>query len=240
MRPGPGVSKVVYAYGVRPLQGVLKAIAIVAIAMLAGAHGVSPAAAQATSVCPVGTSNVNGTLLGSQNVGGGVNNSDADRLALVRQLAGNNQAVQVQCSFSPAGGLSGSYTQTSPAPPPGVITHILVKASTLQQVYAVANPPVSGGSWSTQCIANNGQQQPAISGVFCYGVPTTPGNGTINVTKKVIGGTGTFQFTLGPTNDQFQLLPPVNGESSQGFSKAPGAYSVSETLLAGWSLTSAA
>jgi hypothetical protein len=226
----------VYAYGVRRLQGALKVFGVLAIAMPADAHGAAPASAQATSVCPVGTTNVSGTLLGSQNVGGGVNNSDADRLALVKQLTGNNQVVQVQCSFSPAGGLSGTYTQTSPLPPPGLITHIIVKASTLQQVYAVTNPPVSGGSWSTQCIQNSGRQQPGISGVFCYGVPTTPGNGTINVTKKVVGGTDTFDFTLGPTNDLFDLTPPVNGESSQGFSKPPGTYSVTETLLPGWTL----
>ena len=226
----------VYAYSVRLLRGVLPAAGLMSVAVLLGIGGAAHAAAQATSVCPIGTTNVNGTLLGSQNVGGGVNNSDADRLALVKQLTGNNQVVQVQCSFSPAGGLAGTYSQTSPLPPPSVITHIIVKASTLQQVYADGGT-VSSGNWSTQCIANGGGQQPAISGVFCYGVPTTPSNGTINVTKKVVGGTDTFDFKIGPSNDTFNLTPPVNGEATQGFSKSPGTYSVTETLVGGWTTT---
>jgi outer membrane autotransporter protein len=175
-------------------------------------------------------------------VSGGVSNSAAARLAFVQQTTGSNQVVPVACSFSPSGGLSGTYTQTAPGP--GVITHILVKASTMQQVYAVDGAPVSSGNWSTQCIRNNGGQQPAISGVFCFQVGTPPRQGVINITKKVVGGTGTFHFTLDnpapAADDTFSLTPPANGDSTQGFVKPDGTYKITETLPlpAGFSLTS--
>jgi outer membrane autotransporter protein len=205
------------------------------VGMISTAVGALPAMA-ATNVCPPGPTtppdNVNGTLLGSQNVTGGVSNSDAARLAFVQQLVGVDKVVvQVACSFTPSNGLSGTYTQTAPGT--GVITHILVKASTLQQVYAVPSPPVSSGTWSTQCIRNNGGQQPGISGVFCYQVGSQQGQGTINITKKVVGGTGTFSFKLDnpspASDDDFSLTPPIAiGESTQGFIKPAGTYTIAE------------
>ncbi|WP_083566952.1 autotransporter outer membrane beta-barrel domain-containing protein [Hyphomicrobium sp. CS1GBMeth3] len=192
--------------------------------------GVTPAAAQGSSVCDIGDAVGPNTLVGSQTQN---SNSDAQRLAFVQQVTGTNQVVQVACSFG--SGQSGTWDST-----PQTTTHILVKASTIQQVFDV--PDATTGQWSTQCIRNPGNQQPSVSGVFCYQVGGQTGKGSISVTKKVQGGTGTFNFTIaGPTPQNFSMSPPLDGEQTQGFgAQNPGLYTVAESLPppAGFDLTS--
>lgn len=62
--------------------------------------------------------------------------------------------------------------------------------------------------------------------------------GTIVIVKNTVGGNGTFNFTS-QTLGAFQLTT-TNGTASQTFSnKNVGPYDVSETIPAGWDLTSA-
>jgi uncharacterized protein (TIGR03437 family) len=68
--------------------------------------------------------------------------------------------------------------------------------------------------------------------------PAPPPAGVITVVKNTIGGNGTFAFT---SNFGLASLTTVGGTASQTFpSLTPGsAYSVSETVPAGWTQTSA-
>ena len=61
--------------------------------------------------------------------------------------------------------------------------------------------------------------------------------GSIKVVKNAVGGNGTFAFT---SNFGFASLTTIAGTASQTFAglAAGGAYNVSETVPAGWTLTS--
>ena len=184
-------------------------------------------------------------LLGTQLVPGN-SNSDAARLQLVRTLTNDPNAVQVACSFTPTGGAqSGTWNANGQN-----VTHILVKASTPQQVFAINSPPQTSGNWSTACIVNNGGNQPNISGVFCYrsGIDPPPDTGTITIEKETVGGTDEFGFTLtGPdTNEDFNLdTTNANPVSSGAFTVPAGAdeddyVATEDTIPANWDLTTIA
>lgn len=83
-------------------------------------------------------------------------------------------------------------------------------------------------------------QGPASDGeVEDYLVPVTP-PGSIVVVKNAVGGDDSFSFTsTGLTPTSFTLTT-VGGTAQRTFPNlAPGTYSVSETVPAGWDLTSA-
>ena len=224
--------------------------ALLFIAAGLGAFWTSPARAQFDlfgqkpgSSCPIGDGSTgNGRLLGSQLVPGN-SNGDAERLALVREITGDQNAVQVACTFSPQDAQSGTWNANGES-----VTHILVKASTVQQVFAIADPPQTSGQWSTQCIANNGGNQPDVSGVFCYRsvIQQQQHTGTIKILKETVGGTGEFEFSLTGinTNEKFSLNT-TNGSpaSSTAFTVPAGNeqdYTATETtdLPPHWTLAS--
>jgi hypothetical protein len=184
----------------------------------------SEAMADAGSICPINSTQTSGKLIAAQNVGGGNSNGAADRLAFVQQSTGSSQVVAVPCPDF-GSGLGGTWNSGSE-----ITTHIIVKASTVQELYDVNDG--TSGPWSTNCIRNNGGNQPNISGIFCFRVGGQPsGNGTINVIKSVIGGTDTFNFKIkqgSSTQNNFALTPPVDGQDSQGFSKPAGTYKIEE------------
>jgi hypothetical protein len=174
----------------------------------------------------------------------GNSNSDAARLELVRTLTNDPNAVQVACSFANGDDAqSGTWNANGQS-----VTHILVKASTPQQVFAISTPPQPSGEWSTSCIVNNGGQQPNISGVFCYrSGDQPPDTGTSTIEKETVGGTAEFSYTLiGPeTNEGFNLDTSNSNPVSSGAFIVPAGggedYVATETTLpTGWDLTSIA
>jgi hypothetical protein len=219
--------------GCRKPASSLLLIAALALFLLPLAAG-RATAADAGSNCAVGDTSTGNTLLATNTVQGS-GNGDATRLAFVRQQTGDPNAVQIACSFTPQNAKSGSWTSTSGQ----TVTHILVKASTVQQLFGVS-PPSTSGSWSTACIVNNGGKQPDISGVFCYSTePAAPGNGTITVLKETEGGFGTFSFKiLGQQSSDFSLTTSVenNPVSSGAMVRAAGDYTIEESLTDEWKL----
>jgi outer membrane autotransporter protein len=184
--------------------------------------------AAAGSVCTAGQNVGGNTYLGFGTVPGN-SNSPTERLTLVRGLSSQN-AVEVPCSFTQsADGKTGTWTASS------TVTDIIVKASTVQTVFDV--PDGTSGSWSTQCIRNNGNQQPAISGVFCYNRGgTPPSQGTLVIQKKTLDANGnpikssdTFTLSIGGVIVG-SLNTATNNPESVSISKAPGTYSVTESF----------
>lgn len=224
-------------------------LVLVAVLIAGAAFMAQPARAQAGSTCPPGPTsppgNVNGTLLLTDTVPGN-SNSDATRLALARDAANDQSIVQIACTFTQqTDGKSGTWTSTNGE----TVTHILVKASTVQQVYAVSSPGTSG-NWSTQCIQNNGGQQPTISGIFCYGSPDQD-SGTVTIIKRTENGLGAFDFAVtklpggAPVDVSVTTTGANNPASSSAISLAPGSYEIAEisgnpagSVLTGISCTS--
>ncbi len=166
-------------------------------------------------------------------------NSDANRLALIKTVLGTENVVQVSCQFSSNNnGKSGTWTSSD------TVTHILVKASTVRQIYEI-NSPGTSGNWTTQCHVNPGGNQPGVSGVFCYRATDVPNTGTIKIKKKAIfagtKGDVTFEYNSSNDNDLDDLSLTVSDTNpmamSQIFTREPGTFNVTEVVPDGWQLT---
>lgn len=169
--------------------------------------------------------------VGNEFVGGDLTtgpNDPATRLQIVKDTLGREDVVEVACDFSPANALKGTWSSSD------TVTHIFVKAGTPQAVFDI-DPDGTSGQWSTSCIRNNGGQQPAVSGVFCYRVGQQEAKGTITVVKKTENGFEEFDFSLtgDSTNETFSLdTATTNPISSGAFTLDAGkSYTISETNL---------
>ncbi len=170
------------------------------------------------------------TLIASQSL---PNSNPATELNFIRQQQGLGSAVEVPCSFT-GQQTSGTWSSGSD------VTHILVKAGTLHQIFSVNNAPTMSGVWTTQCIVNNlnSLMPQDISHGRCYASRANPNLGRIIIRKTAVDGDGNtiFQFTgeLGA----FPMQPPANGTVSRTFNNVvPGSYTVSEVAVPGWSTT---
>lgn len=76
----------------------------------------------------------------------------------------------------------------------------------------------------------------ACIGYTGTGLPLIPGQGSITIVKNTLGGNGSFNFT---GSQAFAILTSGGtGSNATAFSSvAPGTYTVTETVPAGWNLT---
>jgi hypothetical protein len=128
-----------------------------------------------------------GTLAASEIKNG--SNSPEENLAFVQNSLGDPDAAIVSCTQQ-GSGKTGSWTSNSE------VTHIVVKAADVRQLIDVTDG--TSGNWSTQCIINNGGQQPDISGLYCYGSDGTPPVRQVKVKfkKEVTGTTDPWSFSF--------------------------------------------
>ena len=146
------------------------------------------------------------TLIGSTDLG---NSNPATELAYVQSLVPN--AVEVPCTFTPPNtGTSGTWSSTA------TVTHVLVKAGTLHQVFEQAAPGNSG-VWTTQCIVNNlnSRQPQDLSHGRCYSTSNVQTKVSL---KKVTtdGSTSDFTFTSSIGTFDNATLTTTGGTDTAG------------------------
>lgn len=119
---------------------------------------------------------------------------------------------------------------------PSVPAGSLAPGATIQctGAHTVTAADLTAGEFTNTATAVSNQTPPQTASVTAHGSPLA----RLIIVKQTVGGDGRFTF-VSPQLGGF-ILTTVNGAAQRSFGQlTPGAYAVSESVPAGWTLTSA-